>query len=109
MITQKSVQEILETAKIEEVKESDYVMVLDPPEVPLQRSAPKKKKSVILAGLLGIGLGIGIAFVREYVRNRKEKEKEKIVQALSLLIKNITQMHHTLLRFWKSIIPFKLK
>ena len=99
----------LETTKIEEVKESDYVVILDPPEVPLERSKPNKKKMVILAGLLGIGLGIGIAFVWEYVRSIEEEEKEKIVQAKSLLIKNFTQMYHTLLRFWKSIIPFKLK
>lgn len=99
----------LETTKIEEVKKSDYVMVLDPPEVPLMRSKPEKKKMVILAGFLGIGLGIGIAFIREYVRNREEEEKEKIVQAQSLLIKNFTQMYHTLLRFLKYIRPFKLK
>jgi len=99
----------LETTKIEEVKESDYVVILDPPEVPLISSAPKKKKMVILAGLLGFCIGIGIAFVRGYVRNTEEEEKEKIVQAQSLLIKNFTQMYHTPLRFLKSIIPFKLK
>ena len=98
-----------ETTKIEEVKKSDYVVVMDSPEVPLMRSKPKKKKMVILAGLLGIGLGIGIAVVLEYVRNRDEEEKEKIGQVKSLLIKNFTQMYPTLLRFLKSIIPFKLK
>ena len=98
-----------ETTKIEEVKKSYYVVVLDPPEVPLMRSAPKKKQSVIIAGLLGIFIGIGIAFVRGYVRNTEEEEKEKIVQAQSLLIKNFTQMYHTPLRFLKSIIHFKLK
>ena len=97
-----------ERTKIEEVKESDYVVILDPPEVPLMRSSPKKKKRVILAGLLGISLGIGIAFIREYIRNREEEEKEKIVQAQSLLIKSFTQMYHILLRFLKAIIPFKL-
>ena len=67
-----------ETTKIEEVKESDYVVILDPPEVPLIRSKPRKKKMVILAGLLGIALGIGIAFVLGYIRNTEEEEKEKI-------------------------------
>ena len=99
----------LETTKIEEVKKSDYVVVMDSPEVPLMRSKPKKKKMVILAGLFGIGLGIGIAFVLEYVRNIEGEEKGKIVQAQSLLIKEFTQMYHTLLKFLKSIIPFKLK
>ena len=39
----------LETTKIEEVKESNYVVVLDPPEAPLFSSKPKKKCMVILA------------------------------------------------------------
>ena len=44
----------------------------------------------------------------EYIRKR-EGEKEKMVQVQLLLIKNFTQMYHTLLRFWKFIMPFKLK
>ena len=82
---------------------------MDPPETPLMRSAPNKRVSVILAGLLGIVLGIGLSFIREYVGNREEEEKEKIAQVQSLLIKDFTQIYHTLLRFLKSIIPFKLK
>ena len=85
-------------------------MILDPPEVPLMHSSVLHvKRKVMLVGLLGIFLGIGIAFMLEYVKNRGEEEKEKIVQAQSLLIKDFTQMYHTLLRFLKSIIPFKLK
>jgi uncharacterized protein involved in exopolysaccharide biosynthesis len=62
-----------ELAKIQEVEETPVVHVLDPPEAPLERSSPKKKQSVILAGLLGIGLGVGLVFVREYWKN-SEKE-----------------------------------
>ena len=67
----------LETTKIEEVKESDYVVVLDPPEAPLYASKPRKKLMVILAGFLGIGLGIAIGFVREYAQNSGKEEKKK--------------------------------
>ena len=84
-------------------------MILDPPEVPLKRTSPKKKKSVMFAGIFGIGLGIGMAFIWEYVRIKKEEEKKIIVQAQSLLIKNLTQMYNTLLSFLKAITPFKLK
>jgi uncharacterized protein involved in exopolysaccharide biosynthesis len=80
----------LETTKIEEVKELDYVVVLDPPEAPLKRSKPNKKRMVILAGIFGIGLGILIGFLKEYTENSDEMEKEKIEKAKSLLIKNIT-------------------
>jgi len=80
----------LETTKIEEVKESDYVVVLDPPEVPLQRSKPNKKLMVILAGILGIGLGIVLAFIREYATNSSKEEKGKITEAKSLVRQHLS-------------------
>ncbi len=80
----------LETTKIEEVKESDYVVVLDPPEVPLQRSKPNRKLAVFLAGFLGIGLGIFLAFFREYVINSNKEEKDKLSEAKSLVLKNVS-------------------
>jgi len=68
----------LETTKIEEVKDSDYVVVLDPPEAPLSRSEPKKKESVILSGFLGLGLGVLLSFLIEYFKNSNNQDQEKI-------------------------------
>jgi uncharacterized protein involved in exopolysaccharide biosynthesis len=82
----------LETTKIEEVKESDYVVILDAPEIPLRRSKPDKKQMVILAGLLGIGLGVAIGLLRDYFKNRNKEEKEKMNNAKSLFIKNISEL-----------------
>ena len=82
----------LETAKIEEVKESDYVIILDTPDKPLYPDKPKKKKMVILAGILGIGLGMILAFIKEFVKNRDEEEREKISEVKSLIIKNISNL-----------------
>tara|TARA_B100000519_G_C14251270_1_gene442557 strand:- start:1104 stop:2183 length:1080 start_codon:yes stop_codon:yes gene_type:complete len=79
----------LETTKIEEVKESDYVVVIDSPEVPLQRSKPNKTRMVILAGILGTGLGIFLAFIREFFVNSKKEDKDKISKVKSLLLKHI--------------------
>ena len=79
-----------ETTKIEEVKESDYVVILDPPEVPLVRSKPEKKRSVILSGILGIGLGMILAFIKEFVRNRDEEEQEKLCEIQNNFLKNIS-------------------
>ncbi len=59
----------LEMTKIEEVKESALVQVLDPPEAPLYRDSPKRKRSVLLALILGFGLAVGLAFVKEYIYN----------------------------------------
>ena len=67
-----------ETTKIEEVKESNYVIVIDPPEVPLHRSKPKRKIMVVFPGFLGLGLGILLAFIKDYSLNREIEEKEKM-------------------------------
>jgi len=82
----------LETTKIEEVKESNYVVVLDPPEAPLVRSKPNKKLMVILAGILGIGLGVVISLVREFAANSEIEEKDKISEAKALVLKNIFEL-----------------
>ncbi len=58
-----------ELAKIQEVEEPPVVHVLDPPEAPLERSKPKKKQTIILAGLLGIGFGMSVVFLRKYWKN----------------------------------------
>ena len=52
----------LETTKIEEYKESDYVMIIDPPDLPLKKSKPNKRAIVILATLFGLGLGVMLGF-----------------------------------------------
>jgi len=82
----------LETTKIQEVKESDYVVVLDPPEVPLVRSKPNKKLMVLMAGILGIGLGIVLAFIREYAANSEKEEKDKMSEVKALVLKNIAEL-----------------
>ena len=79
----------LETSKIEEVKESDYVVVLDQPEAPLQHSGPRKKLMVILSGLFGIIFGITIAFTKEYINRTDEDDKKKMLQVKSIIINNI--------------------
>ena len=82
----------LEKTKIDEVKESDYVITLDPPEASLNRSKPNKKMMVILAGLIGVGLGIGIGLLREYVISNKQRDKFKIEQAKMLISKNLLEL-----------------
>ena len=61
-----------ELAKIQEVEEATVVYVLDPPEAPLKKSGPQRRKTVIMAGFMGIGLGVGLAFVREFWKNSSE-------------------------------------
>lgn len=82
----------LETTKIEEVKDSEYVVVLDPPEVPLSKSSPKKRSRVFLAGIVGIGLGLILAFLREYAANTNQEEKDKIAQVRMQVSKNVAEL-----------------
>jgi len=82
----------LETTKIEEMKESDYVVVLDPPEVPLKRSKPNKKLMVILAGILGIGLGMLLVFMMEFAANRDKEEKDKMAEVKAMVLKNLSEL-----------------
>ena len=74
------------------MKESNYVIVIDPPEIPLQRSKPNKRLMVILAGILGIVLGVVISFVREFAANSEKEEKDKMFEARSLVLKNISEL-----------------
>ena len=79
----------LETTKIEEVKKSDYVIILDEPEIPIMRSSPMKKRAVLFSGLFGIGFGLLFAFLMEKVKNLKKQEKEDLYQIKTLIIKNV--------------------
>lgn len=58
-----------ELAKIEEIKESPVINVLDPAIAPLYKSKPRRKRSVVLSGVVGLIGGLGLAFVSEYFGN----------------------------------------
>jgi len=87
-----ALKEQLETAKIEEVKESDYVVMLDSPEVPLYPEKPKKKLMVILAAFVGFGLSIIISIAREFLNNSDEIEQEKMGRVKTLIYRNILEL-----------------
>ncbi len=84
--------------KIEEVKESALVQVLDPPEAPLNRDSPKRKRSVLLSLILGFGMAVGLAFVKEYASNSDDEEKGKMRKITELTKNNILDL-----------IPFRKK
>ncbi len=79
----------LETTKIEEVKDSDYVIIIDEPNVPIQKSKPNNKTLVLLAGLFGLGLSFTYILLSEFFLKTTKKEKEKILMAKRLLSQNI--------------------
>jgi uncharacterized protein involved in exopolysaccharide biosynthesis len=79
----------LETSKIEEVKESDRVVVLDPPEIPFKRSKPNKKLIIIISTFFGFGLGTFWGFIKEFVQNSEKAEHDKIQKAKKIIYEDI--------------------
>ncbi|MBI89837.1 MAG: hypothetical protein CMG60_07105 [Candidatus Marinimicrobia bacterium] len=74
-----------ETTKIEEVKETDYVVILDSPNLPIFSSS-SKRDIVIACGFIGILLGVIFGFLIDYVNKSPKKEKEKLALARSIII-----------------------
>ena len=68
----------LETVKIDEVKESAYVLVIDSPETPIQRFAPKEKKIVIFTFFGALALSIALALIIEIYKAVSSLHREKI-------------------------------
>ncbi len=81
-----------ETTKIEEVKESEYVVILDPPETPIFPSSPNKVLMIFLSTCFGLGVAFIWIFLKEYIVRTKVEEKEKFTTAKSLISNNITEL-----------------
>ena len=82
----------LEMAKIEEVQEASMVQVLDPPEAPLYKSKPKRKSTVLLAGILGLGLGIVFAFLLEYSESGNSENNDKFKKVRTTFRYNLWEL-----------------
>ena len=78
--------------KIEELKESNYVVVLDEPEAPLYASKPNKKIIVIITGIIGILFGIIIAIFEEVWNYINRTEGVKIIKAKKKFKENILDL-----------------
>ena len=88
----------LEMTKIEEVKESTLIQVLDPPIAPFHRDSPNRRLSVLLSLILGFGFAVVVAFVKEYASNSDDEEKGKLREITELTKSNIADL-----------IPFRKK
>ena len=79
----------LETLKIEELKDSDYVIILDEPSMPIYPYSPDKKLIVIINTLLGIFFVLIIIFLKEYYRALSIEDKAELRKIIPYLGKNI--------------------
>ncbi len=86
-----SLKQQLETAKIEEVKDSDYVVVIEEPQAPINRIFPKKRKMVIISGVLGIVVGIFIGLLSDFIFAAIKDEKDDLKYGMKLLRNKISK------------------
>ncbi len=87
-----SLKQQLENAKIEEVKESNYVVIIDPPEIPLKREKPNKKLIVVLFGILGLGTGAIVAFITDFYESVNKRDKNKLSKVYYTLVNNLKDL-----------------
>ena len=85
----------LETTKIEEVKDSDYVIVFDKPDIPLLKSNPRTLNILILSIASGLLFSIFMSIVKDFILNNQKENIKELHNAKIKLYKNI-----------KGIIPF---
>lgn len=61
-----SLKQQFEQVKIEEAQNKSFLKIIDPPNIPIYHSKPKRKLIVLLAGLMGLTIGGIIAVVKNY-------------------------------------------
>lgn len=69
-----------EQARIEEVRDTPVITVIDKPEVPVQRDSRGLIKKEIVALLLGAAFGLGIAFLREGAKRNGRSGSEELAE-----------------------------
>ena len=77
----------LETAKIEEVKDSDYVVIINDPNLPIVPISPKKKAMVVMTGVFGLILGFAFALTSNYLESKSNKKMWN--QLINTLLQNL--------------------
>ena len=76
----------LETTKIEEVKDADYVIVLDQPEIPLFKSNASPFIIIIVFLIIGFISGVSITFLKAYKDSVDSVEVSKFKDAKKIII-----------------------
>lgn len=75
---------MLEQAKIQELRETPSILVLDQPVIPEKKSKPKRALIVLIGTALFLLLGFFYAFLRENLNNLRINNPEKYNKALEV-------------------------
>lgn len=88
-----SLKKQLELAKIEEQERKPSIEVIERAVPPLQKSAPRTRRTVILAGFVSLFLFCGLAFLMEWMgkarRNRDDEKYREFIGHLEDIKKDI--------------------
>ena len=82
----------LETLKIEQVKDQDYVLILDKPEIPLRPNKPKRTLLTLTSGIFGFLISLTFIFIRTLLANQNIENKNKLNSARSIATNNIKKI-----------------
>ena len=78
-----SLRRSYEEARIQEVKDTPVITVIDRAVPPQEKSSPKRKLNVILAFMAGGVLGLFFAFGSEFVERARERNREEYAELTS--------------------------
>tara|TARA_B100000519_G_scaffold168327_1_gene152998 strand:+ start:549 stop:1628 length:1080 start_codon:yes stop_codon:yes gene_type:complete len=81
-----------ETTKIEELRDSDYIIVLDKPDLPFKAISPNLRIRLIFSLVYGLGIGLILALVLEFNRQIDNKEKAKLSEAKLFVVSFINKI-----------------
>jgi uncharacterized protein involved in exopolysaccharide biosynthesis len=90
-----SLKQQLETAKIDEVKESEYVIVIDSPDIPISPSSPQTFKFLLLTLIFSLFFVAALIMLKDYLLKLYKVDFHKI----NLIKKNLSILLH--LSFFK--------
>ena len=79
----------LETSKIEDLKESTYIIEIDEPFIPLIPISPKKAQVLFIASILGFSISLSLGLIIDYLGRMDKKEKKKLAMLKEIIFKNI--------------------
>lgn len=70
-----TLQQQYEIAKIEEIKETPTVAILDHASPPAKKDKPRRKMMVMLAFFFGASLGVGVLYIHNYIRGLSARQE----------------------------------
>lgn len=89
-----SLVQAYEQAKIEEVRDTPVITILDPPKVPVRPDSRHVVLKTILGLVLGGTFGVGLAFWREYVLSSSGSERTEVEEFVRLRASLFEDLRH---------------